>query len=69
MGLLPPTKGGSDGDFILQKLMDKKLVKSRAFSFALRKEGQGAIAFGGYDTSKFSGPLEKLAIQPSTGDQ
>lgn len=69
MGLLPPADAKSNDDFILKKLLDKNLVKSRAFSIGLRKKGQGALAFGGYDTSKFSGPLEKLAVQPSKGKQ
>lgn len=69
MGLLPPTDAKSNEDFILKKLLDKKLVKSRAFSIALRNKGQGALTFGGYDTSKFSGPLEKFAIQPTPAKQ
>lgn len=66
MGLRPDPKVD---DFILDKLLAKKLVKSRAFSFSLREKGKGALSFGGYDTSKFSGPLEKLAIQPNKNNQ
>ncbi|KAG8408308.1 hypothetical protein J3459_017913 [Metarhizium acridum] len=62
MGLLPNPKVK---DFILDKLLEKNLVKSRTFSFSLREKGKGALSFGGYDTSKFSGPLEKFAMQPS----
>ncbi|EGX92128.1 candidapepsin-4 precursor [Cordyceps militaris CM01] len=63
MGLLPPSKANKDVDFVPQKLLDKKLVKTRAFSMGLRKKGQGLLTFGGYDTSKFSGSLEKLPLQ------
>ncbi|KAK2592408.1 hypothetical protein QQS21_009891 [Conoideocrella luteorostrata] len=61
MGLLP-SSDQEDPEFILTKLRDKKLVKSRAFSIGLREKGKGALTFGGYDTSKFSGPLEKFSM-------
>ncbi|OAA70605.1 candidapepsin-4 precursor [Cordyceps fumosorosea ARSEF 2679] len=54
------------GDFVSQKLLDKKIVKTRAFSMALREKDQGLLTFGGYDTSKFSGTLERLPLQPSS---
>lgn len=62
MGLIPDPKVE---DFILDKVLEKKLVKSRAFSLGVREKGKGGLAFGGYDTKKFSGPLEKLPIQPA----
>ncbi|KID84321.1 secreted aspartic proteinase [Metarhizium guizhouense ARSEF 977] len=61
MGLIPDPKVE---DFILDKVLEKNLVKSRAFSLGLREKGKGALAFGGYDTKKFSGPLEKFPMQP-----
>ncbi|KJK76295.1 hypothetical protein H634G_08355 [Metarhizium anisopliae BRIP 53293] len=62
MGLIPDPKVE---DFILDKVLEKNLVKSRAFSLGVREKGQGGLAFGGYDTKKFSGPLEKLPMQPA----
>ncbi|KAK2594853.1 hypothetical protein QQS21_007441 [Conoideocrella luteorostrata] len=69
MGLLPDE--APDSEFILTKLRDKKLVKSRAFSMGLRDKGQGALTFGGYDTSKFSGPLETIPLKrkPANGNR
>ncbi|KAM3436030.1 hypothetical protein MY4824_004508 [Beauveria thailandica] len=66
MGLRPPraTRDGNT-DFVPQKLLDEKITKTLAFSMALREKGQGMLTFGGYDTSKFSGPLEKLPILPN----
>ncbi|KAM0664290.1 hypothetical protein ACQRIU_006873 [Beauveria bassiana] len=43
-------------------LRNQNITKSRAFGMALREKGQGQLTFGGYDTSKFSGQLEKLPI-------
>ncbi|KAM3425898.1 hypothetical protein NHJ13734_009828 [Beauveria thailandica] len=66
MGLRPPVATrDKNTDFVPQKLLDKKITKTRAFSMALREKGQGVLTFGGYDTSKFSGPLEKLPILPN----
>ncbi|KAF1730512.1 putative aspartic-type endopeptidase opsB [Beauveria bassiana] len=66
MGLLPAPPHSKDStDFVPQMLLDKKITKTRAFGMALRENGQGLLTFGGYDTSKFSGPLEKLPILPN----
>ncbi|KAM3449599.1 hypothetical protein MY3296_006819 [Beauveria thailandica] len=66
MGLRPPVATrDKNTDFVPQKLLHKKITKTRAFSMALREKGQGVLTFGGYDTSKFSGPLEKLPILPN----
>lgn len=56
-------------DFILDRLFNKKLAKTWAFSFSLYKKGKGALTIGGYNTSKFSGPLEKFAIQLNNNNQ
>ncbi|KAK2616789.1 hypothetical protein QQS21_000166 [Conoideocrella luteorostrata] len=64
VGCMGLTTGKDVDTSILAKLQKKNLVKNRAFSMALRKKDQGALIFGAYDTSKFSGPLEKFAIQP-----
>lgn len=68
MGLLTPTDRWAD-DFILKKLLDQKVTKSRAFSAGVRTKGRGALTFGGYDTAKFSGPLEKLPMKPHKHNQ
>lgn len=60
LGLLPERGNENSKDFILQSLLDQNIVKSKAFGLGVRKHGQGALTFGGYDTSKFSGQLEKL---------
>ncbi|EFY97922.1 peptidase A1family protein [Metarhizium robertsii] len=60
LGLLPERGNENNKDFILQSLLDQNIVKSKAFGLGVRKHGQGALTFGGYDTSKFSGQLEKL---------
>ncbi|KAK2598056.1 hypothetical protein QQS21_005833 [Conoideocrella luteorostrata] len=62
LGLLTPPPGNWTDDFILTRLLSQKLVKSRAFSAGVRKKGRGTLTFGGYDTAKFSGPLEKLPM-------
>lgn len=66
IGLLPapPGRKGST-DSVPQMLLNKKVTKSSAFGMALRQKGRGQLTFGGYDTSKFSGPLEKLPILPN----
>ncbi|KAM3523871.1 hypothetical protein NHJ13051_004848 [Beauveria bassiana] len=43
-------------------LRNQNITKTRAFGMALREKGRGQLTFGGYDTSKFSGQLEKLPI-------
>lgn len=66
LGLLKPKRDdGWAEDFILKRLLDQKHVKSRAFSTGVRTKGHGSLIFGGYDTAKFSGPLEKLPMKPS----
>ncbi|KAF5120337.1 Aspartic proteinase yapsin-1 [Metarhizium anisopliae] len=60
LGLLPERGNENSKDFILQSLLDQNIVKSKAFGLGVRKHGQGALTFGGYNTSKFSGQLEKL---------
>lgn len=61
LGLRPKKGNENDPEFILQAL-DQNIVKSKAFGLGVRKHGQGALTFGGYDTSKFSGQLEKLPM-------
>ncbi|KAK2593846.1 hypothetical protein QQS21_008461 [Conoideocrella luteorostrata] len=68
MGLLPykndtDKNRQADREFILTKLKANKIINSRAFSINLREKGRGALTLGGYDTSKFSGPLERVDLE------
>lgn len=53
---------------IIDSLATQGFTKSRAFSLDLRgfESAEGAIIFGGIDTGKFSGKLEKCPIIPAT---
>ncbi|EGX88264.1 candidapepsin-4 precursor [Cordyceps militaris CM01] len=69
IGLVPSENSADPKSFILERLLDQNLVKSKMFSIGVRKHGHGALTFGGYDTSKFSGPLEKLPMVRSRSNQ
>ena len=67
LGLSPSLRGPSDEDnygFLLDSMASDGLIKSRAFSLDLRsiEEPEGTIIFGGIDTGKFVGKLEKIPM-------
>jgi len=68
---LSPAVNPNDPDiypFVLDTMKSQGVIKSRAFSLDLRgvSEPEGAIIFGGLDTGKFIGTLEKLPmLRPS----
>ncbi|KAK2034130.1 eukaryotic aspartyl protease [Colletotrichum zoysiae] len=52
---------------LIDELAAQGVTRTRAFSLGLgsKDEQEGAIVFGGIDTSKFSGPLARLPIIPA----
>jgi hypothetical protein len=68
---LSPAISQNDPDlypFVLDTMKAQGVIKSRAFSLDLRgvTEPEGAVIFGGLDTGKFVGTLEKLPmVDPS----
>ncbi|GJC81091.1 candidapepsin-3 [Colletotrichum liriopes] len=52
---------------LIDELAAQGVTRTRAFSLGLgsKDEQEGAIIFGGIDTSKFSGPLARLPIVPA----
>ncbi|KAG6079976.1 hypothetical protein E4U33_008052 [Claviceps sp. LM78 group G4] len=68
MGAGPQLKGwASDYPMILDNMVSQKFIKSRAFSLDIRsiESARGSVVFGGIDTKKFSGYLEKRPIIPA----
>ncbi|KAG5947091.1 hypothetical protein E4U59_002071 [Claviceps monticola] len=68
MGAGPQLKGWtSDYPMILDNMVSQKFIKSRAFSLDIRsiESARGSVVFGGIDTKKFSGYLEKRPIIPA----
>lgn len=68
MGAGPQTKSwSSDYPMILDSMVAQKFIKSRAFSLDIRsiESARGSVVFGGIDTKKFSGHLEKRPIIPA----
>lgn len=57
----------SDYPMVLDNLVAQGFIKSRAFSLDIRsiRSNRGSVVFGGIDTKKFSGPLEKRPIIPA----
>ncbi|KOS21279.1 putative aspartic-type endopeptidase opsB [Escovopsis weberi] len=53
--------------FVIDTMAQQGLIQSRAFSLDIREFGssRGSVIFGGIDTKKFSGPLEKRPIIPA----
>lgn len=64
LALLPVFGYDDSNVFIPRKLFNQKIVRSTGFSLGVRQHGRGSLTFGGYDASKFSGPLEKLEMVP-----
>ncbi|AEO68451.1 uncharacterized protein THITE_2022936, partial [Thermothielavioides terrestris NRRL 8126] len=71
LGLSPPLLGGTPPySYVLDSMVQQKLIASRAFSLDLQAAGDksGSIIFGGVDTKKFIGALAKVPIvtRPAT---
>lgn len=65
LGAGPSLKGwNSPYPFVIDSMAQQGLIKSRAFSLDIRTIGsdRGSVVFGGIDTKKFSGKLEKRPI-------
>lgn len=65
LGLSPPTSDAqTQYSFVLDSMASQGLISSRAFSLDLREveSPDGSVVFGGIDTGKFSGALEKCPI-------
>ncbi|CEJ80779.1 hypothetical protein VHEMI00944 [[Torrubiella] hemipterigena] len=64
-----PSLSGFDSPYpyVIDNLFKQNYIKSRTFSLDLRHIGsdRGAVVFGGMDTKKFSGRLEKRSIIPA----
>ncbi|TQS32109.1 hypothetical protein Golomagni_07585, partial [Golovinomyces magnicellulatus] len=64
-----PSLDGWDSKYplVIDNLLQQKFIESRAFSLDLRSIGsdRGAVVYGGIDTKKFSGHLEKRPIIPA----
>lgn len=71
LGLSPPVQGEKNATYtyVLDNLVDQGVLDSRAFSLDLRDvdSSEGSIIFGGIDTGKYIGSLEKLPIQSPRG--
>ncbi|KHO00322.1 secreted aspartic proteinase [Metarhizium album ARSEF 1941] len=68
LGASPQLKGWkNDYPLFLDNLAAQGFIKSRAFSLDIRsiESKRGFVVFGGIDTKKFSGPLEKRPIIPA----
>ncbi|KAH8907615.1 acid protease [Coniochaeta sp. PMI_546] len=65
LGLSPPILGAqTQYSFVIDSMVTQGLIKSRAFSLDLREvdDPDGSVIFGGIDTGKFIGVLEKCPI-------
>ncbi|KAK1070063.1 hypothetical protein LTR74_004460 [Friedmanniomyces endolithicus] len=51
---------------LLDQMVDQGRIGSRSFSLLLGKQGvaYGSVLFGGYDTSKFDGPMTVVPLLP-----
>ncbi|KAH0594468.1 hypothetical protein MHUMG1_07818 [Metarhizium humberi] len=68
LGAAPQLKGWkSDYPLVLDNMVAQGFIKSRAFSLDIRTlaSKRGSVVFGGIDTKKFSGHLEKRPIIPA----
>jgi hypothetical protein len=65
LGLSPPTSSAqTQYSFVLDSMVSQGLIESRAFSLDLRNvdDPNGSVIFGGIDTGKYIGSLEKCPI-------
>ncbi|KAK8065473.1 hypothetical protein PG997_012220 [Apiospora hydei] len=72
LGLGPPIGGGAGSyPFLLDTLFYQGYINSRAYSLDVQGAGsaQGSVIFGGVDTGKYIGALQKLAISGSTDER
>lgn len=74
-GLAPDLEAGFDEgrpySLVLNSMVEKGLIKSRAFSLDLRhaESETGAVIYGGLDSAKFTGKLATLPLEPGlTGE-
>ncbi|KHN94043.1 Peptidase aspartic [Metarhizium album ARSEF 1941] len=66
VGILGLAPGKNKDQFIIQKMLDQNIVDDGSFSMGVDEQGEGAIIFGGYDTRRFSGPLEKFPLHSTS---
>lgn len=64
LGLAPPTDSEPLYTYVLDNMVEQGLIDSRAFSLDLRDvdSPDGSVIFGGVDTGKFIGELQKCPI-------
>lgn len=64
LGLAPAINGEEDYPYVLDNMVTQGLISSRAFSLDLRDvdDPDGSIIFGGVDTGKYVGSLEKCPM-------
>ncbi|KAK3940419.1 aspartic peptidase domain-containing protein [Diplogelasinospora grovesii] len=64
LGLSPPVNPANAYPYVLDTMATQGLIKSRAFSLDLRSvdDPNGSIVFGGVDTGKYIGALEKMPM-------
>lgn len=64
LGLAPPTDSEELYTYVLDNMVEQGLIDSRAFSLDLREvdSPDGSVIFGGVDTGKFVGELQKCPI-------
>lgn len=64
LGLAPPTDSDELYTYVLDNMVEQGLIDSRAFSLDLRDvdSPDGSVIFGGVDTGKFIGELQKCPI-------
>ncbi|POS70765.1 hypothetical protein DHEL01_v210839 [Diaporthe helianthi] len=64
LGLAPPTESEPLYTYVLDNMVEQGLIDSRAFSLDLRDvdSPDGSVIFGGVDTGKFIGELQKCPI-------
>ncbi|KAM0433491.1 hypothetical protein ACHAPT_004371 [Fusarium lateritium] len=68
MGVAPDLDGwNAPYPLVIDSMAQQKLIQSRAFSLDIRTadSDRGAVIFGGIDTRKYSGHLEKRPIIPA----
>lgn len=68
MGAGPALEGWENRyPLIIDNLAAQGFINSRAFSLDIRtlQSARGSVVFGGIDTKKYSGSLEKLPIVPA----
>ncbi|TKA79728.1 hypothetical protein B0A55_04354 [Friedmanniomyces simplex] len=49
---------------LLDHMVEQGLIETHSFSMQLGKQGNGSVLFGGYDTSRFDGPMAVMPLLP-----